>query len=411
MTELSSTTTDAVDTQDVVVLGATGTIGDNTLDVIRRHRDRYRVVALSANKNVAAMAKLVEEFSPQCVVMGNDAAAADLRKLITNPKVEFLSGEHGLCEISAHPDVDTVVAGIVGAAGLTPVLAAARAGKRILLANKEPMVMLGGTIMQAAEESGAVMLPLDSEHNAIFQCLPQHRGSSGEAEMPTLAGVRRVVLTASGGPFRTFSESQLHAVTPEQACRHPNWVMGRKISVDSATLMNKGLEVIEACWLFGIASSDIDVVVHPQSVIHSLVEYLDGSMLAQLGSPDMRVPIAHALAWPERIDSGAARLDLIDIAKLEFEPPDINRFPCLRLAGDAAREGGTAPAVLNAANEIAVHAFLEGQVGFNDIARINEQTLSNASISSDVSLDAVLFADAQARSLAAGCIDASGRTR
>jgi len=302
--------------------------------------------------------------------MGNDAAAADLRKLITNPKVEFLSGEHGLCEISAHPDVDTVVAGIVGAAGLTPVLAAARAGKRILLANKEPMVMLGGTIMQAAEESGAVMLPLDSEHNA-----------------------------------------QLHAVTPEQACRHPNWVMGRKISVDSATLMNKGLEVIEACWLFGIASSDIDVVVHPQSVIHSLVEYLDGSMLAQLGSPDMRVPIAHALAWPERIDSGAARLDLIDIAKLEFEPPDINRFPCLRLAGDAAREGGTAPAVLNAANEIAVHAFLEGQVGFNDIARINEQTLSNASISSDVSLDAVLFADAQARSLAAGCIDASGRTR
>ncbi len=393
--------TDDAALQRIVILGATGTIGDNTLDVIRRHRDRFDVVALTANTNVAAMTKLVREFAPRFVVMGNDQSRAELIESLSGAgNVEVLVAEQGLCDVSAHEDVDAVVAGIVGAAGLSPVLAAARAGKRILLANKEPMVMLGGTIMQAAQDSGAVMLPLDSEHNAIFQCLPQHINASGEVTMPTLAGVRRVTLTASGGPFRTFSDEQLHAVTPEQACKHPNWVMGRKISVDSATLMNKGLEVIEACWLFGIAPDDVDVVVHPQSVIHSLVEYVDGSTLAQLASPDMRVPIAHALAWPERIESGAPSLDLVEISKLEFEVPDTARFPCLRLAGDAAREGGTAPAVLNAANEVAVDAFLHGRVQFNDIARINEQTLTASSISRDVSLDAVIDADARARAMA-----------
>lgn len=393
--------THAVEPQRIVVLGATGTIGDKTLDVIRAHPDRFDVAGMSANVNFKAMAKLVAEFAPRFVVMGSDQSARELKGLVgSTANLEVMVGEQGLCDVSASDEIDTVVAGIVGAAGLSPVLAAAKAGKRILLANKEPMVMLGGTIMQAAQDSGAVMLPLDSEHNAIFQCLPQHTNATGEVTMPTLAGVKRVTLTASGGPFRTFSKEQLHAVTPEQACRHPNWVMGRKISVDSATLMNKGLEVIEACWLFGIEPDNIDVVVHPQSVIHSLVEYVDGSTLAQLASPDMRVPIAHALAWPERIESGAPALNLIEISRLEFEVPDTVRFPCLRLAEDAVREGGTAPAVLNAANEIAVDAFLQGRVQFNDIARINEQTLSGTAISSDVSLDAVLYADAEARAKA-----------
>jgi len=381
--------------QRVAVLGATGTIGDNTLDLIRRHPDRFDVVALSANRNVDAMRKLIDEFSPRVVVMGDPDAARTLASVVGSGTE--VTDSDGMDAIASHPDVDTVVAGIVGAAGLAPVLAAAKAGKRILLANKEPMVMLGGLIMAEAQRSGAVLLPLDSEHNAIFQCLPSN--TSGQ---PQLAGVRRIVLTASGGPFRSFGSEDLAAVTPDQACAHPNWVMGRKISVDSATLMNKGLEVIEACWLFNIDADRVDVVVHPQSVIHSLVEYVDGSVLAQMASPDMRVPIAHALAWPQRIESGVERLDLIKLGQLDFEAPDEGRFPCLRLAGEAAREGGTAPAVLNAANEVAVDAFLNGAVPFTDIARINACALEKTDTSDHCDLESALAADAEARRVAAG---------
>ncbi|MCY1426021.1 1-deoxy-D-xylulose 5-phosphate reductoisomerase [compost metagenome] len=306
-----------------------------------------------------------------------------------------LVGEQGLCEVAAHPEVDAVMAAIVGAAGLKPTLAAVQTGKRVLLANKEALVMSGALFMQAVQAHGAVLLPIDSEHNAIFQCMPgDYARGLGQV------GVRRILLTASGGPFRNWPLERLAEATPQQACAHPNWAMGRKISVDSASMMNKGLELIEACWLFDARPAQVEVVIHPQSVIHSLVDYVDGSVLAQLGNPDMRTPIAHALAWPRRIDSGVAPLDLFAIARLDFEAPDERRFPCLKLARQAAEAGGTAPALLNAANEVAVAAFLDGRIRFDEIARMIEAVLNRISAIAVQQLDDVLQADAQARAVA-----------
>jgi 1-deoxy-D-xylulose-5-phosphate reductoisomerase len=315
-----------------------------------------------------------------------------------------LVGEGGLCEVAAHPEVDAVMAAIVGAAGLKPTLAAVRAGKKVLLANKEALVMSGDLFMQAVREHGATLLPIDSEHNAIFQCLPGDYARGLGA-----VGVRRILLTASGGPFRETPLSELEHVSPEQACAHPNWSMGRKISVDSASMMNKGLELIEACWLFDARPEQVEVVIHPQSVIHSLVDYVDGSVLAQLGNPDMRTPIANALAWPERIDSGVAPLDLFAVARLDFQHPDEQRFPCLRLARQAAEAGGSAPAMLNAANEVAVAAFLERRIRFPEIARIIEDTLNREASAAVADLDAVLAADARARTLAVDWLNRHGR--
>jgi 1-deoxy-D-xylulose-5-phosphate reductoisomerase len=329
--------------------------------------------------------------------MLDSRAAARLKEEILKAglDVEVLSGTEGLNAVAAHPRAQIVVAAIVGAAGLLPTLTAVRVGKRVLLANKEPLVMSGRLFIDEAQASGAELLPVDSEHNAIFQCLP-----AGYRAGATPAGVRRIFLTCSGGPFRTTPVEALAAVTPEQACAHPNWVMGRKISVDSATLMNKGLELIEACWLFGVTPDQVEVVIHPQSVIHSLVEYVDGSVLAQLGYPDMRTPIAHALAWPERIESGVKSLNLLELARLDFEAPDLKRFPCLQLAYDAARTGGTLPAILNAANEVAVQAFLDRRIGFTDIPRVIEHTLSRLPGSQDTQLGAVLSDDMRARETA-----------
>ncbi|WP_043753604.1 1-deoxy-D-xylulose-5-phosphate reductoisomerase [Imhoffiella purpurea] len=356
----------------VTVLGATGSIGVSTLDVMARHSDRFRAVALTANRDAERLAEQCRQHRPRYAVMVDPDAArrlADLLADMSQPP-EILTGVEGLEQVAALPEVDHVMAAIVGAAGLRPTLAAAKAGKRVLLANKESLVVAGALLMKAVEESGAELLPIDSEHNAIFQCLPPDF-SKGLAEV----GVRRILLTASGGPLRDWPIEQLSSVTPEQACAHPTWAMGRKISVDSATMMNKGLEVIEACWLFGTDTDHIQVVVHPQSVIHSMVQYEDGSVLAQLGNPDMRTPIAHAMAWPERFDSGVAPLDLFAVARLDFQEPDMMRFPCLALAFQAARQGGTAPAVLNAANEIAVAAFLDRRIDLPGIAAVVEGTL------------------------------------
>ena len=393
------TTTKSVPAQGVTLLGATGSIGMNTLDVLARHPDRFRVVALTANTQVERMLEQCRRFRPEFAVMQDPVAARDLEKRLRGERlaVAVLSGIEGLNTVATLPTVATVMAAIVGAAGLLPTLAATRAGKRVLLANKEPLVMSGHLFIEAARSSGAALLPVDSEHNAIFQCMPSGF-RAGEAR----AEVRRIFLTGSGGPFRGWSREALATATPEQACAHPNWVMGRKISVDSATLMNKGLELIEACWLFGVTPAHVEIVIHPQSVIHSMVEYRDGSVLAQLGHPDMRTPIAHALAWPERIDSGVRSLNLIDIAQLNFERPDPERFPCLRLAYRAAETGGTAPAILNAANEVAVQAFLDRRIGFTDIPVIIEETLARLPASADVQLEAVLAVDAQARQIATG---------
>src|SRR3989344_4558796 len=362
----------------VTILGSTGSIGVNTLDVLTRHPGRFRILALTANTQVERLFEQCRRFLPQKAVMLDTRAATRLKDKIQRAglAVKVLSGTEGLNTVATHPRAHIVVAAIVGAAGLLPTLAAVRAGKRVLLANKEPLVMSGRIFIEEAHASGAELLPVDSEHNAIFQCMP--------------AG------------YRTASAEALVSVTPEQACAHPNWVMGRKISVDSATLMNKGLELIEACWLFGVTPAHIEIVIHPQSVIHSLVEYRDGSVLAQLGHPDMRMPIAHALAWPERIDSGVRSLNLIDIAQLNFERPDPERFPCLRLAYRAAETGGTAPAILNAANEVAVQALLDPHIGFTDIPVIIEETLARLPASADVQLEAVLAVDAQARQIATG---------
>jgi len=383
--------------QRITILGATGSIGVSTLDVLARHPERYAVYALSAHSRVDELAAQCVQFRPLRAVVGTADAAERLGALLraagVNTEVEY--GEAALCAIASAPEVDSVMAAIVGAAGLAPTLAAARAGKKVLLANKEALVMSGQLFIDAAAEAGAVLLPIDSEHNAIFQCLPSSYG-----RQPTESGVAKILLTASGGPFLTRAVDTLDAVTPEQACKHPNWSMGRKISVDSATMMNKGLEVIEAHWLFGAPADRIDVVIHPQSVIHSMVSYVDGSVLAQLGNPDMRTPIAHALAYPERIDSGVAQLDLTQIATLQFERPDFARFPCLALAFDALRAGGTAPALLNAANEVAVQAFLDLKIGFRQIDRVIAHVMEALPHGAADSIEAVMAQDALARAAA-----------
>lgn len=377
----------------VTLLGATGSIGLSTLDVIRRHPARFRVHALTASRRDAEMAILCREFRPRYAVMADPNAARRLReRLGTDCGTEVLVGDEGLCQVASDPAADTVMAAIVGAAGLSPTLAAVRAGKRVLLANKEALVMSGGLFMEAVRQSGAELLPIDSEHNAIFQCLPP----SHVRDLPG-AGITRILLTASGGPFRNMPADQLATVTPEQACAHPNWSMGQKISVDSASLMNKGLELIEACWLFNTDPSHIEVHVHPESIIHSMVEYADGSVLAQMGSPDMRTPIANGMAWPERIDAGVAPLDLFAIGRFHFERPDLQRFPCLGLAAEAFSQGGTAPAVLNAANEEAVAAFLQGQLRFTDIPVIIEQVLTRTAVAAADSFDTIFARDHEAR--------------
>ena len=379
----------------ITLLGATGSIGDSTVDVIARHPDRFEIVALAAHSNAAKLRELCHRFRPRYAALCDQRAADELRKALRADAIatEVLGGVDALVMVASLPEADTVLAAIVGAAGLAPTLAAARAGKRILLANKEALVMGGPLFMDAVAQGGATLLPIDSEHNAIFQCLPAHYQRD-----PARAGVRRILLTASGGPFRTRPLAALADVTPDEACAHPNWSMGRKISVDSATMMNKGLEVIEAHYLFGASPESIEVVVHPQSVIHSLVEYVDGSVLAQLSHPDMRTPIAHALAYPARIDAGVPTLDLARLSALAFEPPDFQRFACLRLAYDALREGGTAPAALNAANEAAVAAFLAGRITFTDIAAACEAAMSRTPTRALVTLDDAREADAQARS-------------
>ena len=392
--------------QRIVVLGATGSIGLSTLDVIARHPGRYQAFALSGFSRLAELEQLCIRHRPEFAVVADAAGARVLQESLRNAGLptRVLAGEGGLCEVAAHPQADAVMAAIVGAAGLKPTLAAVRAGKKVLLANKEALVMSGDLFMQAVREHGATLLPIDSEHNAIFQCLPGDYARGLGA-----VGVRRILLTASGGPFRETPLSELEHVSPEQACAHPNWSMGRKISVDSASMMNKGLELIEACWLFDARPSQVEVVIHPQSVIHSLVDYVDGSVLAQLGNPDMRTPIANTLAWPERIDSGVAPLDLFAVARLDFQHPDEQRFPCLRLARQAAEAGGSAPAMLNAANEVAVAAFLERRICFPEIARIIEDTLNAQASAAVADLDAVLAADARARALAIDWLNRHGR--
>ena len=383
--------------QTLTLLGATGSIGGSTLDVVRRHPDRYRVFALTAFQRMAELGELCREFHPEFAVV----ATADQATALTGQlraaglTTEVLWGESGLVQVAAHEQVDAVMAAIVGAAGLESALAAAQAGKRVLLANKEALVMAGPVFMAAVRENGATLLPIDSEHNAIFQSLPRDFSRDlGED------GVRRILLTASGGPFRTTPAEVLASVTPAQAVAHPKWSMGPKISVDSATLMNKGLEVIEAHFLFNTPPERIDVVVHPQSIIHSLVEYVDGSVLAQLGNPDMRTPIAHAMAYPERIDSGVAPLDLFQVARLDFEAPDLERFPCLGLAYRALREGGRSPAVLNAANEVAVEAFLAGKIGFTAIPTLIASVMDEVGVGEVNSLAEVRNADQLARAAA-----------
>ncbi|WIF66379.1 1-deoxy-D-xylulose-5-phosphate reductoisomerase [Metapseudomonas otitidis] len=390
----------------VSVLGGTGSIGLSTLDVIARHPQRYEVFAISGFSRLTELQALCIRHRPRFAVVPDASAARVLQDALISAGLDtrVLLGEAGLCEIAAHPEVDAVMAAIVGAAGLRPTLAAVEAGKRVLLANKEALVMSGALFIQAVRRHGAVLLPIDSEHNAIFQCLPGDYGR-GLAQV----GVRRILLTASGGPFRETPLEALANVTPEQACAHPNWSMGRKISVDSASMMNKGLELIEACWLFDAAPSQVEVVIHPQSVIHSLVDYVDGSVLAQLGNPDMRTPIAHALAWPERVDSGVAPLDLFRVGRLDFQEPDEGRFPCLRLARQAAEAGGSAPAMLNAANEIAVAAFLERRIRFTEIASIIDQVLNREAALAVESLDAVVEADARARAAAQQWLVQNGR--
>jgi 1-deoxy-D-xylulose-5-phosphate reductoisomerase len=383
--------------QNVAILGATGTIGIQTLDVMSQHPERFNVFALTANNNVKSMFALCQQHTPKYAVMLQEQAATELDALLKAAGIStiVLHGEQALVEIASHAEVDTVMAAIVGAAGLLPAMAAARSGKRILLANKETLVMAGNLFMRAVEEGGATLLPIDSEHNAIFQVMPSQRAKSLEK-----MGIKRVLLTASGGPFRNASLDDMRAVTREQALNHPNWVMGPKITIDSATMMNKGLEVIEAHWLFNASADQIDVVVHPQSVIHSMVEYNDGSVLAQLGNPDMRTPIAYGLGFPNRLESGVSSLDLVKIGRLDFLPPDFERFPCLRLAYDALRVGGTAPAILNAANEIAVEAFLADRIGFMDIPSMIESVLATLAIEEVTSIEQLTKVDAEARQAA-----------
>ncbi|MBC3949751.1 1-deoxy-D-xylulose-5-phosphate reductoisomerase [Pseudomonas folii] len=392
--------------QQVTVLGATGSVGLSTLDVIARHPDLYQVFALTGFTRQSELLALCIKHTPRFAVLPTQESARKLQDDLAAAGLDtrVLVGEGGLCEVAAHQQVDTVLAAIVGAAGLRPTLAAVEAGKKILLANKEALVMSGALFMQAVRQSGSVLLPIDSEHNAIFQCLPLDYARGLEP-----VGVRRILLTASGGPFRETPLSELNDVSPEQACAHPNWSMGRKISVDSASMINKGLELIEACWLFDARPDQIEVVIHPQSVIHSMVDYVDGSVLAQLGNPDMRTPIAHALAWPQRIDSGVAPLDLFSIARLDFQAPDEQRFPCLRLARQAAEAGNSAPATLNAVNEVAVAAFLDRRIRYPEIAGMIDDVLNLEPVVPLPDLEAVFSADSKARVLAEQWLSRNGR--
>ena len=386
--------------RQIALLGATGSIGRSTLKVLRLHPDKYQLFGVSAYRNLVELARICLEFKPRIAVVADAEAAIRLREMLPeNNEPEIWIGGQALNTLASTSEVDIVVAAIVGAAGLPSTLAAAIAGKRILLANKESLVIAGALVTQTAQKSGALIIPLDSEHNALLQCLPPAR-SAPLAKIYATAGVAKLWLTASGGPFRNFSVKQLAEVTPDQACAHPNWQMGRKISVDSATLMNKGLEVIEAYWLFGLGQDQIEVVVHPQSIIHSLVEYIDGSFLAQLGSPDMCTPIAYALAYPERIAAGVKQLDLRELTALTFEAPDQLRFPCLKLAFDALKAGESAPVVLNAANEIAVEGFLNGVLAFNAIPTLINECLQRSPIQSMHNLGDILSVDSQSRALA-----------
>jgi len=386
--------------KQITILGATGSIGISTLDVIDRHSRAYNIFALTGNKKIPLLAEQCAKFNPKYAVVMDAEAARELVNLLTQNHVstEVLVGTDALASVSSHEDVDIVMAAIVGSAGLIPTLAAANAGKKVLLANKESLVMAGNLLMQAVDKSGATLLPIDSEHNAIFQCLPR------DIKDLSKGGVSKLLLSASGGPFRGWSLGEMDEVTREQACAHPNWSMGKKISVDSATLMNKGLELIEACWLFDVSYDQIDIVVHPQSIIHSLVQYVDGSVLAQMGNPDMRTPIAHALAWPKRINSGVSDLNLAEIAKLDFEEPDLVNFPCLGLAYEAARVGLDAPVVLNASNEVAVQAFLDGRIGFTHIAQVVADTMARAIFKEPDSLSGVQESDKEARATSAEII-------
>lgn len=400
---------------NVAILGSTGSIGSSTLDVIARQNERFNAFVLTAHKNVARLYEQCVEFLPEIAVMVDETSANELQqRLKSNPKtqgIKVFAGCEALDAAASDEQVDYVMAAIVGAAGLSSSLAAARSGKRILLANKESLVMSGDLFMQTVKENGAILLPIDSEHNAIFQSMPEKlnkisvnldTNSTNNKTLGNLqdSGVEKILLTASGGPFLNKSLTELQNVTPDQACAHPTWEMGRKISVDSATMMNKGLEVIEASWLFNASADDIQVVIHPQSVIHSMVSYSDGSVLAQLGNPDMRTPIAHAMAWPERMASGVEQLDLFKVAQLNFEQPDFERFVCLKLAYDALRAGGTAPAILNAANEIAVAAFLQEKIAFTQIAEVVQQTIEQLDVVPADSLDTILVANAKARAVA-----------
>lgn len=383
--------------QTLTVLGSTGSIGTQTLDLVTRHPDRFKLHALTAHSKIEVLAGQCRRLRPQFAVVGNADFAAELKLLLgTHTPTKILHGKSALEEVSAAAEVTTVVAGIVGAAGLQPILAAARSGKRILIANKEPLIMTGPLLLAEAARSGAVLIPTDSEHNAIFQCLPRDY-----ARDPAAHGVSKIILTASGGPFRSWTPAQMAKATPDQACAHPTWTMGRKISVDSATLMNKALEVIEAHYLFGLPPEQIDVVIHPQSIIHSMVAFADGSTLAQMGTPDMRTPIANALAWPERISAGVPVLDLVAKGTLTFEAPDRKRFPALQLGYDALKAGGTAPAILSAANEVAIEHFLAKRCHFDDITRIVSEVLAKSSIQPADRLETVLAADGEARRRAA----------
>ncbi|EJL94188.1 1-deoxy-D-xylulose 5-phosphate reductoisomerase [Herbaspirillum sp. CF444] len=387
--------------QAITVLGSTGSIGVSTLDVVARHPDRYRVYALTAHSRVDELAAQCVRFQPKLAVVGTAQAAQELQQKLkaSQLRTEVLYGAQALCDVASAAECDIVMAAIVGAAGLASTLAAARSGKKILLANKEALVMSGQLLIDAVAQHKATLLPIDSEHNAIFQCLPHDYRRS----LPD-AGIARILLTASGGPFLKRDVATLDSVTPEEAVAHPKWVMGRKISVDSATMMNKGLEVIEAHWLFGAPADKIEVMIHPQSVIHSMVSYIDGSVLAQLGNPDMRTPIANALAYPERIASGVAQLDLAGIGQLFFERPDFGRFPCLKLAYDALQAGGSSAAILNAANEVAVQAFLNQEIGFRMIDQVIARVMDKLPHGPVADIDALIEQDQQARSIAQSCL-------
>jgi len=393
-----------VSRQRLTVLGATGSIGMSTLDVISRHSDRFEVVALTGHRRLDVLETQCRRHRPRYAVVGDAGDARHLASALAGVGTEVLAGPEALRQVAALPEVDAVMAAIVGAAGLAPTLAAVRGGKKVLLANKEALVMAGGVFMAEVARCGATLLPIDSEHNAVFQSLPHDFTGNLQS-----SGVRKILLTASGGPFRATPIERLGDVTPDQACAHPNWVMGRKISVDSATMMNKGLEVIEARWLFDASPDQIDVVIHPQSVIHSLVQYVDGSVVAELGNPDMRTPIAHALAYPERIESGVASLDLFEVAQLNFERPDLRRFPCLALAYRALTAGGNAPAVLNAANEVAVAAFLDGSLPFLRIADVISATLDAVPVRRVDDLESVMAADGEGRATAGLAIERFAR--